>query len=279
MRGPGQPAQRPRKPMHRSQTRIGQRQPAAQADPSHLFARLQVLGLHQPDDRRQPARDRVAAQRIGQRVGAGADVWLDHLRDGIQPRCQRHPARTAVGQRGVHDRQRGQHPRVAQADLAPRFGHADDGVAGDLGPGAGGGGNGHEGQGRMVQRQALPHDLQVIQHRPRRGDQRGDGLARVDHRAAAHRDDDMNRRARLHTRLDQRHVGLMRHRKGRDRTARGGQVARQGRAAGGVAAVDQQHPPPQGRHPCGGLRRLPPSEQDLGSGGKGKGLGHGGSCR
>ena len=36
-------------------------------------------------------------------------------------------------------------------------------------PGSGCGGKGDEGQGWIVQRQALPDDLKVIQHRPGRG--------------------------------------------------------------------------------------------------------------
>ena len=54
----------------------------------------------------------------------------DHLGDGVQPRGQRHRARTAVGQRRIDDGKARQHPGVAQADLAARLGHADHGVAG-----------------------------------------------------------------------------------------------------------------------------------------------------
>ena len=131
----------------------------------------------------------------------------------------------------------------------------------------------------MVQRQALPHDLQMIHQRTGHAQAGRQGLARVDHRPASHRDDDLNLRARPDACLNQGDVGFMRNGEGCDRTARRGQIASQRRAAARIAAMDQQDPPPQGRDPPGGHRRLPPAEQDLGGGGKGKELGHGASCR
>ena len=261
-----QATKRPRQPMHSAQPRIGKRQPTAQADPCHLVARLRILGLHQTDQRRQTARYRIAAQRIGQRIGAGADIGLDHLRDGIKARGQRDRPRAAIGQSGINNCNPGQHPHIPQADLAGVLFDRDHGVACDLGAGPGSGRQRHEGQGRVIERQTRADNLQMVDHRAGGGGECRNGLARIDDRPAAksHHYLGPGRAGDRDAGFDDRGIGFLGHCKAFDRASRRRQTLCQRLASCGIATLHQQDPFPECRHPDRRGICLTPSEQDLG---------------
>ena len=180
------PADHTGQPMHRAEARIRQRQTARQADIGHRIPRGRVFARRQTFERGNPLRNRGTAERIGQRVGLARKIGLDHLHQGIKPRPQGHPARRTIRQRGIDQGQTRQHSVVAQADFSRGLRHGDNGVLGDLGPGARGGRDRDHRQRVGLQRLALAHDFEMLHHVAIRRDQRRCGFGKVDHRAAAH---------------------------------------------------------------------------------------------
>ena len=105
MRGRAEAADHPCQPMHRTKPRIGQGQPARQADPRQRVARVLILTLPQPLEGHQPRANRRGRNRI--RVGRGLHrhEGFNHLRHRIQTRGECNGPRLAIGQGRIHNRQ------------------------------------------------------------------------------------------------------------------------------------------------------------------------------
>jgi SAM-dependent methyltransferase len=187
-------AQRRRHAVRHAEAGVRQRDAREQRGVGHGRPRTLVGGmLDRRRQRRQCPRQRLDRQRPRHGPREPADERFDELRDRVQPRRGGRAPVAGERQPWIDDRHPRHHQRAAHALLEAAARAGDDGVAGRLGAGAGGGGHGDHRQGRHVDGQAAPHTLEAIDHRGvevgrvgghvRR--QRRDGLREVDRRTAA----------------------------------------------------------------------------------------------
>ena len=183
-------ANRSGKAMHRAEARIGQSEPAKQAGDGHIRPGGGVAAIGEGRAQRTGgAANPFHAQRIGHRVGAGANVRFDELRERIQPGAGGDGGRQIVSQLRVNDRDFRQHERAAQAHFDPVLRRGEHGVAGDFGTGARSRRDRNKRRGRFGQRFAAADHFQVVEQLARVGEHRGNGFAGVQRAAAAEADD------------------------------------------------------------------------------------------
>ena len=167
-----------------------------------------------------------------------------------------------IGQRRIDDGDARQHALIADRDLAAMFGQADHRIARGLGPGAGSGWQRHEWQGRGLEGQAQPDNLEMVHDAARRRDQRRQRLAHIQRRAAPQRDHPFRAGA---TQVRQR--GLKHRQAGfgpagnrRDLGAGRAQRLKQPARAGRIRAMDQHAACAKGADQRRRLLRLVPAK-------------------
>jgi hypothetical protein len=171
---------------------VRQGESAKQTGEGHVFAGAVVTAIVKGGAQRaRSAGDAVAAEGVGDGIGARADKRFDELGEGVQPGAGGEVGRQVAGQLRVNHCDARKHERTAKADLETVFGRSEYGVSRDFGAGAGGGGNGDERSGWFCERPAAADDFKMIKNIAAVGKQGGDGLAGVNGAAAAEGDDEV----------------------------------------------------------------------------------------
>ena len=255
--------------VHRPQAGVGEGQAAKQARQRHVFARRGIGPIMKRDTQRAPgAAQALGTETVGEGIRAARDKWLDELREGVEAGAGGERGRQAGGEPGIDEGQPRQQERTAQADLEPVGGRQEHGIARDLGARAGGGGNGNTGRGGLREGMRPADDFEKVEEFAGVGEQRGNGLGRVERAATAETDDELAPGgARLrdggHDRLGCR-LAVQGERRGGD--ALGGEQVEQLFSPGRVAAGHHEGAAAEGAGGGAGFTERAGPEDDPGSG-------------